>query len=50
MRAFLLTFAILLVAQSASALSTFPATVKDQETGEPVAGATLPVEGAEISA
>jgi len=50
MKAFLLALAVLLTAQISTAQSTFRATVKDQETGEPVAGATVSVRGVEISA
>jgi len=50
MRAFVLTLLFLLTAQVSSAQSTYRATVKDQETGEPVAGATVSVKGTELSA
>ena len=48
----LLVLALLLAAQAVSAQtpSSFRATVRDQETKEPVAGATVSVRGTEISA
>ena len=50
MRGFVIILAVLLAAQASFAQSTFRTTVKDRETGRPVAGATVTVKGTEISA
>lgn len=50
MRLIILAFAVLLTAQVSFAQHTFKATVKDQETSQAVAGATVSVKGTEISA
>ena len=50
MRLIILSFIILLAGPAASGQSVFSVTVKDQETREPVPGATVSVKGTEISA
>ena len=50
MRRLALLFIVLLTAQSSSAQNTFTATVKDQETRQPVVGAKVSVKDTEISA
>lgn len=50
MRRVIILFAALLTAQASYAQNSFKATVKDEKTGGPVAGARVSVEGTEVSA
>lgn len=50
LRTIALLFAVALAAQAPPAQSALRVTVRDQETKEPVAGATLSVKGSEVSA